>query len=101
MYVYCFTVQIPVGSSTNIDTVHREFGDNIPKYLPLDGGNYNGPQYLFCVNKKIDIIGICKKHGALIKGAELLEIDDKEYNNKYTIYPVYFVKDKSYELRAD
>ena len=101
MYVYCFTVQIPVGSNADIDTIHKEFGNNIPKYLPLEDGDYMGPQYLFCVNKKIDIIGICKNYGVLFKGGELLEIDSEKYNNKYTIYPSYSSKDKSYELCTD
>lgn len=98
MYVYCFTVQVPVGSNANIEDIYSEFGDNIPKYLPLEGGDYNGSLYLFCVDKKIDIIGICKKYGALFKSAELLEIDSDKYNNRYTIYQSYSSKDKNYEL---
>jgi hypothetical protein len=99
MYVYCFTVQIPVGSNVDIDTIHREFGVFSPKYLPLEGGDYMGPQYLCCVNKKIDIIGICKKYGAVCKGFSLVEIDDIRYNNSYTIYPSYSTKDDEYVLR--
>lgn len=101
MYVYCFTIQIPVGSSVNIDTIHTEFGDNTPKYSPLEGGDYLGPQYLCCVNKKIDIIGICKKYGALSKNFSLIEIDDSKYNSSYTIYPSYSTKDADYILRAN
>jgi hypothetical protein len=42
------------------------FGNNIPRYLPLEGSHAD---YLFCVNMEpADIHAICKKYGYAIVG---------------------------------
>lgn len=99
MLVNCFTVVIPSDTKENIDTklqnMYKDFGDNIPKYLPYESSKI---VYLFCVNQEVDIKSICLKYECEYNGSYKMEIDDSLYNNNYTIHPVYFDKNKSYEL---
>ena len=60
--VHIFTVQRPVGNKTSVRVLSDAFGLNIPHYLPLEGGDYNGPQYLFCVDRTVDFESICEKY---------------------------------------
>lgn len=103
MLVNFFTVRWS-NKSAPIDELSNNFGQNIPKYLPLEGGT--GVNYLFCVsgNSK-DLFEICKKYNYKVNGFGLednefddysfkkINIDDDKYNNNYYACPTYYGKD--------
>ena len=58
---------------------------NIPHYLPLEGGDYNGPQYLFCIDRTIDFESICEKYNYRYYPAYKFEVEEEKYNSDYQI----------------
>lgn len=91
MLVNCFTVQVPTGSYKDIDELYDLFGDSGPQYLQLEGGDYQGPQYLFCVDAKIDVRKICEENGFRFFSYKptTIEIDEKKYSRSYIVKPTY------------
>ena len=39
--VNIFTIQRPVGNPVSISKLYKAFGNNIPRYQALEGGDYN------------------------------------------------------------
>jgi hypothetical protein len=96
--VNIFTVQRPVRNKTSVRVLSDAFGLNIPHYLPLEGGDYNGPQYLFCVDRNIDFEGICEKYKYRYYPAYKFEVEEEKYNNNYQIRTSYYNKEIPYRL---
>jgi hypothetical protein len=103
MLVNFFSVRW-TNESSSIDELYDSFGENIPKYLPLEGGT--GVNYLFCVKGCAkDIFEICKNHKYKVNGFCLeedefddysfkkIEVDDDKYNNNYYACPTFYEKD--------
>lgn len=87
MLTYFFSAR-QYSNSSSIEVLCKEFGENIPQCLPLEGGE--GINYLFCVNMdKQKIKEICKKHNFEINGEFFnrafteVEVNDNTYNNNY------------------
>jgi hypothetical protein len=96
--VNVFTVQRPVGNQTSVKVLSDAFGINIPHYLSLEGGDYNGPQYLFCVDRTIDFEGICENYKYRYYPAYKFEVEEEKYNNSYQIHSSYYNKEQPYRL---
>jgi hypothetical protein len=96
--VNIFTVQRPVGNPISINVLYKEFGTNIPRYLPLEGGDYNGPQYLCCVDRKIDFETICEKYKYKYYPPYKFIVEEEKYNNLYQIRSSYYTKELPYRL---
>ena len=110
MYVNCFTLNSSKVKKTffnsskiyvdNIDDIiniiYAEFGQNIPKYFKYSDDHYI--KYLFCVDKYIDVVTICKKNNFTIDNLYEMEIEFDTYNNDYTIYPTYDSDNGSYYI---
>jgi hypothetical protein len=63
----------------------KEFGENIPKYLPFDGGYLYFITHLFCVDTNVNIEEICNKYTCEMGNPYKVEIEDYMYNNSYTV----------------
>ena len=88
MLVNCFTITIPTNIfEIAIKELSKNFGDNIPKSLPFDGGKLYYITHLFCVDENVNIKEICNKLKYDIDIGETykIEIEDYMYNNNYTI----------------
>jgi hypothetical protein len=86
MFVNCFTVTIPTNIfKIAIKELSKNFGDNIPKSLPFDGGKLYFITHLFCVDENVNVKEICKKNDCEIGSLYKIEIKDDMYNNHYTI----------------
>jgi hypothetical protein len=96
--VHIFTVQRPVGNPISISKVYKAFGENIPHYLPLEGGDFNGPLYMFCVDRNVDFENICEKYNYRYYPAYKFEVEEDKYNAGYEIRPTYFNKEQPYRL---
>jgi len=101
MFVNCFTVTIP----TNIFKIYikelsKKFGDNIPKYLPFDGGKLYFITYLFCVDENVNIKEICNTYNYEMGKPYKIEIDDYMYNNNYTICNSYKKEGPRFYLKS-
>ncbi len=96
--VNVFTVQRPVGNQISVKVLSDAFGINIPHYLPLEGGDYNGPQYLFCVDRTIDFEAICENYKYRYYPAYKFEVEEEKYNNSYQIRSSYYNKEQPYRL---
>jgi hypothetical protein len=87
MIVNCFTVRRLVGNNTDIDTLYKEFGQNLPNRCPYEGSH--GLVYLCCVDVNISVKEICEKYDYECHSLYEMEIDPSKYNSAYTIYPTY------------
>jgi hypothetical protein len=96
--VHIFTVQRPVGNRTSVKVLSDAFGTNIPHYLPLEGGDYNGPQYLFCIDRTIDFESICEKYNYRYYPAYKFEVEEEKFNSNYQIRSSYYNKQQPYRL---
>ena len=96
--VNVFTVQRPVGNPISISKVYKAFGTNIPRYQSLEGGDYNGPQYMFCVDRTVDFESICEKYKYRYYPAYKFEVEDNKYNSEYQIRSSYYSKEQPYRL---
>ena len=99
--VHIFTIQRPVGNPIPVKRLYKEFGTNIPHYLPLEGGDYNGPQYLFCIDSSVDYESICEKYNYKYYPPYKFQVEESKFNNKFRISEVYGVKDTPYRLREN
>lgn len=112
MKAYFFTVRPPPLCDYDehwsiMKKLHQEFGENIPLYLPLEGGPLS---YLFCVSMDPhEILNICHKNNCEISGysddeeeryKEMFlrraiyeqEIDSAKYNSEYITSICYIAK---------
>jgi hypothetical protein len=90
MFVKCFTVT--VSSSINeitITQLSNEFGKNIPRFSPYEGGKMGFITNLCCVDEKINVEEICKKYNCEMGCPTKMIIEDNMYNSNYTIYNTY------------
>ena len=96
--VNIFTVQRPIDNNNSVNILYKEFGTNIPRYLSLEGGDYNGPQYMFCVDRTIDIETICDKYKYKCYPTYKFEVEELKYNNLYQVRSSYYNNQQPYRL---
>jgi hypothetical protein len=96
--VNIFTIQRPIGNTVKVKEVCKEFGGNIPQLCPLEGGDYKGPQYLCCVDKKVDFEAICEKYDYRYYPAFSFQVEEEKYNSEYQVRPNYFNRNEPYRL---
>lgn len=96
--VNIFTVQRPLGNQISISKVYKAFGENIPRYCPLEGDDFNGPLYMFCVDRTVDFETICENFNYRYYPAYKFEVEEAKYNGGYEIRPTYFNKEQPYSL---
>ena len=102
MFVNCFTVTIPTSIyETAMKELSNEFGDNIPKSLPFDGGYLYFITHLFCVDSNVNIEEICNKYNYDIGHLYKIEIEDYMYNNNYTICNSYKKEGPRFYLKLE
>ena len=86
MFVNCFTVTIPTNIfKIAIKELSKEFGENIPKSLPFDGGYLYFITHLFCVDANVNVKEICKKYNCEMGSLSKIQIEEDIYNNNYII----------------
>ena len=78
--VNIFTIQRPVGNPVSISKLYKAFGNNIPRYQALEGGDYNGPQYQFCVDMNVDFESVCEKYNYKTYPAYKFEVEKSKDN---------------------
>ena len=84
MRIVFFTAHRPAYNPTPVRVLQEAFGHNIPQFKPLQGGNCDGPVYLFCVEASVDVEHICEKHGYNCGlRHEYENIDSAIYNSDY------------------
>ena len=102
MFVNCFTVTIPTNIfEIAIKELSKEFGNNIPKSLPFEGGFLYFITHLFCVDENINIEEICNKYNYDIGKPYKIEIEDYMYNNNYTIHISYKKEGPRFYLKLE
>ena len=90
MFVNCFTVTMSSSIYTNaIKELSKEFGKNIPRFLPYEGGKMGFITNLCCVDTDINVEKICKKYNYEMGNPEKMLIENNMYNSNYTIYNTY------------
>jgi hypothetical protein len=98
--VYIFTVQRPVGNPITANILSKAFGENIPRYGSLEGGDYKGPIYEFCVDRKVNIENIIAEHKyKLYSRLREYEVEEEKYNNKYYITSTFYSNEQPYKLK--
>jgi hypothetical protein len=83
---------VTVSSSINeitITQLSNEFGKNIPRFSPYEGGKMGFITNLCCVDEKINVEEICKKYNCEMGCPTKMIIEDNMYNSNYTIYNTY------------
>ena len=86
MFVNCFTVTIPSNIFENaLKELSKEFGENIPKTLPFDGGYLYFITHVFCVDANVNIEEICNKYNIQMDKPYKMEIEDYMYDNNYKV----------------
>ena len=90
MFVKCFTVtSSSIIYKNAIKQLSNEFGKNIPRFSPYEGGKMGFITNLCCVDANIDVEEICKKYDYKMGTPEKMLIEDSMYNSNYTIYNTY------------
>jgi len=90
MFVNCFTVtMISKFYDSTLKAISNEFGKNIPRSLPYEGGTLGFITHLFCVDANVNVEEICKKYKCEIDKLYKIQIDEHMYNNNYTIHNTY------------
>jgi hypothetical protein len=75
--------------TTAIKQLSNEFGKNIPRFSPYEGGKMGFITNLCCVDANVDVEEICKKNNYEIGTQEKMLIKDSMYNSNYIIYNTY------------
>jgi hypothetical protein len=97
MRVNIWHITEPYFAMIKIEKLAEKFGDNYPQYIQLEGGT--GINYLFCVDTKIDVKGICDLYKyEIYEEPYEMEIDLELYNNNYKIYPDYSSNGECFRL---
>jgi len=100
MFVKCFTVTMVANIyETAIKQLSNEFGKNIPRFLPYEGGKMGFITHLCCVDANIDVEEICKKYNYKMGNPEKMLIEASMYNSNYTIYNTYNKEGPQFRLR--
>jgi len=90
MFVKCFNVTMLSSIyKTGIKQLSNEFGKNIPRFSPYEGGPLGFITHLCCVDADINVEEICKKNNYEMGNPEKMLIEDYMYNSNYTIYNTY------------
>lgn len=86
MFVSCFTVTMAAQFyKTLLTEISNEFGKNIPRSLPFEGGTMGFITHLFCVDANVNVEEICKKCNCEMGCLSKIQIEDHIYNNNHTI----------------
>ena len=102
MFVNCFTVTILAQFyKPTLKTITNEFGKNIPKSLPYEGGPMGFITHLFCVDANVNIKEICIKNNCEMKDPYKMAIEEHMYNNKYIIRKTYNKEGELFRLELD
>jgi hypothetical protein len=73
----------------NIYQLADEFGDNIPKFMKLEGGTY-----IFCLSPNINVYNMCHIFGYNVEGNPIpVIIESNKYNKSYKV-------DKNFSLTS-
>lgn len=98
--VLIFVAKRPSGNPIPVSTIYKAFGENIPRYLPLEGGDMKGLEYLFCVDKNVNVMEICKKYNYKCKDWAIkeYELEEEKFNRDYQIYSSFYSHQKPYYL---
>jgi len=90
MFVNCFTVTMPSSIyKFAIIQLSKDFGKNIPCFLPYEGGKMGFITHLCCVDANINVKEICKKYKYEMGNPTKILIEDNMYNSNYTICNTY------------
>lgn len=90
MFVNCFNVTMASHFyKSTLKAITNEFGKNIPRSLPYEGGPLGFITHLFCVDTNINIEEICIKNNCKMEKLYKMEIEEHMYNNKYIILNTY------------
>lgn len=102
MLVNCFTITIASQFyKTTLKAITNEFGKNIPKPSPYEGGPMGFITHLFCVDANVNIETICIKNNCKIMEPYKMKIDEHMYNNKYIIRNTYNKQGEPFILLLD
>ena len=102
MFVNIFTViMLSQFSKTTLKVISNEFGKNIPKSLPYEGGPFGFTSHLFCVDVNVNIAEICIKNKCEMKEPYKMKIEEHKYNNKYRIYNTYNKEEPPFCLKLE
>ena len=102
MFVNCFTVTMAAQFyKTTLKAISNEFGKNIPKSLPYEGGPLGFITHLFCVDARVNIEEICKKNNCKMLQPYKMEIEEHMYNDKYIIHDTYNKQGPPFRLVLD
>jgi hypothetical protein len=102
MFVNCFTVSMASQFyKTTLKVISDEFGKNIPKSSPYEGGPLGFITHLFCVDAIVNVEEICKKNNCKMEQPYKMVIDEHMYNNKYIIRNTYNKEGPPFRLRLD
>ena len=99
MFVNCFNVTIAskIYKST-LKRISKEFGKNIPKSSPYEGGPLGFITHLFCVDANVNIEEICIKNNCEMNNLYKMKIEEHMYNNKYIILNTYNKQGQPFRL---
>jgi hypothetical protein len=90
MFVNCFTITMLSSIyKTGIKQLYIEFGKNIPRFSPYEGGKMGFITHLCCVDANINVEEICEEYDFKMGIPEKMIIEDTMYNSNYTIYNTY------------
>ena len=102
MFVNCFNVTFASQFyKTTLKAISNEFGKNIPKSSPYEGGPLGFITHLFCVDANVNIKEICVKNNCEMNELYKMIIEEHMYNNKYIILNTYNKKGEPFLLALD
>lgn len=102
MFVNCFKViMVSQSYKTTLKVITNEFGKNIPKSLPYEGGPLGFTAHLFCVDANVNIEKIVKNNNCEMSNPYKMEIEEHTYNNKYIIRNTYNKQGPPFRLELD
>jgi hypothetical protein len=102
MFVNCFNVTIASQFyESMLKKLSNEFGKNIPKSLPYEGGPIGFITHLFCVDSNVNIKEICIKNNCEMKELYKMKIEQHMYNNKHIILNTYNNQGEPFRLALD
>ena len=102
MFVNIFTVtMLAQFYKPTLKTITNEFGKNIPKSLPYEGGPMGFITHLFCVDTNVNIKEICIKNNCEMKELYKMQIEEHMYSNKYIIRNTYNKQEPPFRLELD
>jgi hypothetical protein len=90
MFVNCFTITLLSSIyKTGIKQLYNDFGKNIPRFSPYEGGKLGFITNLYCVDENINVEEICEKYNYKMGNPTKMLIEHSMYNSNYTIYNTY------------